>query len=807
MHNISVLFFTIFITVFAPVSSIGASLHSNDTLAESVKPVQILQEFNNQFPHQKVYLQTDKEQYLAGEVIWIKAYLVSATTHVPDTQTTNVYVEFINTYNELVNFLILPVVNGFSTGTIQIPDSIPSGNYQLKSYTNWMANFDEQFLFTKDITIHTPEEENFISRATVRRNRKFNKTLAEKQSEMQFGFFPEGGQMVAGLENRIAFLAANAQGVGVDAKGSVFDSRGQVVTQFETVHRGKGVFTFNPVAGENYHAQIVFNDGQTLHTTLPQIQKQGYLLRVEPNPETINLIVRANFDPLQVQIPHRILLVGHSRGNIRYVEEANLAEGVFRTSIPASTFSDGIAHFTLFGPRATPVAERLVFIHPAEEAHFEAEPIVEKEVENGKIILNFQLGQQEGLRPGFSSYALSVSESLGSLANSGMNIATYLLLTSDIGRTIQDPLYYFAGDAPDRLKALDLLMMTHGWRRFSWDNILAGMFPEIRFVNTRGLTLVGQVTPISSARETGEIPVEVSVGVEEDRQILSTKTDEDGFFAFSGLNFTGTYNALISVGRDRRGRVFDIRLFDRFRQSAGFFPNAYTQMHQITERGPNWQQPDRPNIFRRLFNRAATGQRPEQERVSVFGTPDQKIYIDDLNMTYTNVFDILRDRVVGLQVVGGQIVLRGVTSFMLSSEPVFFVDEVQVGRSSFLGVPVSEIERIEVLRAGASTAILGTRGGNGALLIFTRREMHQRQYSFEFELRGYHTPVEFFESKISTEKNFERSIPRTLFWAPDLEPDNRGNIRLTIPVSRPVENLRFRLEGINAAGEITFLQF
>ncbi|HSV87883.1 MAG TPA: TonB-dependent receptor plug domain-containing protein [Bacteroidales bacterium] len=796
-----------FLFALAPASGFGTTKILSDTTEIKLQPVQTLVQFTNNFPQQKVYLQTDKQHYLAGEAIWIKAYLVSASTHVPDTQTTNIYVEFFNTDNELIDFLILPVENGFSNGSIQISDSIPSGNYQIKAYTNWMANFGEQFMFKKDIFIHTPNEENFISRPTVRRNRRFNTTLTEKQTQMQFGIFPEGGQMVSGIENRVAFKAANAQGKGVDAKGSVYDRGGNKVAQFETVHQGKGMFSFTPSAGETYLAQVNFNDGQSMQVALPEIQPHGYLLRVETDPEKIHLTVRANFDPQQFDLPENILLVGHSRGDIRYVEGATLNDGIFQASIQASTFPDGIAHFTLFGPFNKPVAERLVFIRHVGEENFETAPTVEKEFGNGYITLNFHLGQQEGILPDYSSYALSVSELSGQGPFSQMNIATYLLLTSDIGSTIHDPWFYFADSSPDRLKALDLVMMTHGWRRFAWKDILAGEFPEIRFANARGLTLVGQVTPISSARETGELPVEISVGVEEQRQLLSTRTDRQGYFMFSGLDFTGTYNALISVGRDRRGRVFDISLFDRFRQSTGYFPNAYTQIHQVTERGPNWQQPDRANIFRRLFGNDAPPRRPAHDRVSLFGTPDQKIYIDDLDVIYTSVFDILRDRVVGLNVIGGQIVLRGVTSFMLSSEPVFFVDEVQVGRSSFLGIPVSEVERIEVLRAGASTAILGTRGGNGALLIYTRREMHQRQYSYEFQLRGYHAPIEFFKSQIQTEDYLRYTTPQTLFWAPDLAPDSEGNIRLVIPDSRPRQNLRFRLEGINSNGQITFFEF
>jgi TonB-dependent SusC/RagA subfamily outer membrane receptor len=137
---------------------------------------------------------------------------------------------------------------------------------------------------------------------------------------------------------------------------------------------------------------------------------------------------------------------------------------------------------------------------------------------------------------------------------------------------------------------------------------------------------------------------------------------------------------------------------------------------------------------------------------------------------------------------------------------LFYIDEVLVNRFSFLNISVSEIERIEVLK-GPSTAILGSRGANGALLIYTRRAEHQRQFSYEYQLKGYHTTREFFGSQIDVQRYQLNQVPRTILWAPEIVPDINGRVRVRIPYGENHELLRFRLEGIDSEGQVIFLQF
>lgn len=785
-------------------SDIPATVESQRSV--EIKPVEAFRYFHQRVPQHKVVMATDKNYYLAGETIWLQAYLVSAQSHKPDTVSQNLYVEFINSGNELKEFLILKLNNGVASGSIQLPPTLPGGNYQIKAYTNWMINFPDDFHFVKDVFVKTPNEENFVERDVIRKNQRFNEKLTELQDQHQFAFFPEGGNLVAGIENRVAFMAADATGAGVEANGIISDGQGNEVARFSTVHDGKGLFSFVPVAGRTYNARVQFAGGGNKNVPLPGILPSGYVFRIDQQGDSLRLAVRTPVNPQHFAQSDKILILGHTRGELRYVENSRLVNNAFETTISSRIFPDGIAHFTLFGPDDRPIAERLVFVNNDRGFDPDAPLPFSFTEDNGDLLVNFYLPLPADTLKNTSRFVLGVTTEGDPRFATYHNLATQLLLTSDLGKSISDPWFYLEENTKERAQLLDLLMMTHGWRRFDWTALLNRELPELRIAEQQGLTLFGKISPVSSARPTGKIRVELSVGVAENRQLLNATTTEDGYFNFTGLNHAGTYTALISVARDRRGRIFEVNLFDRLRQSQAFRPGPLTMLHAVTERGPNWQPLPRQSFWQRVLSRDAAARRT-QEPASMFGEPDQKIYVGDLDIAYTNVFDILRDRVTGLNVVGGQIVLRGVTSFMMSSEPVFFIDEVQVSRPAFLQVPVSEIERIEVLRSGASTAILGTRGGNGALLIYTKREMHQRQHSFEFQLRGYHTPAEFFQTRIQIEKPAYQQVPRTVLWAPMLEPDANGKVQVRLPAQENQGNLIFRFEGIDADGQPTYIKF
>ncbi len=112
-----------------------------------------LEKFSIVYPQQKVYLHLDKTSYKAGEMIWVKAYLLNGLNHLPDTLSTNLYVELISPFETRVEIKRFQMFHGFGIGDFLLSDTLPEGLYQIRAYTNWMQNFDEAFYFNRNFHV------------------------------------------------------------------------------------------------------------------------------------------------------------------------------------------------------------------------------------------------------------------------------------------------------------------------------------------------------------------------------------------------------------------------------------------------------------------------------------------------------------------------------------------------------------------------------------------------------------------------------------------------------------------------------
>ncbi|MDR0825111.1 MAG: hypothetical protein LBN74_08460, partial [Prevotella sp.] len=149
------------------------------------------------FPQEKIYVQTDKPEYIAGDTIWFKAYLTDAVVHLPSEHSRFAYIELINPLDKLERRLKLRIAPNQSYGQIDISDSIPEGNYVLRAYTGTMFGMDEQSFFHKNIYIHTPLSshikdsisfqfsENKVSVSISLKKRNENKNILTKALKVQ----------------------------------------------------------------------------------------------------------------------------------------------------------------------------------------------------------------------------------------------------------------------------------------------------------------------------------------------------------------------------------------------------------------------------------------------------------------------------------------------------------------------------------------------------------------------------------------------------------------------------------------------
>lgn len=221
---------------------------------------------NTSKKQEKAYLHLDKPFYTAGEDIWYGAYLVDGASHKSNAESTVLYVELIDTDLKVISHQALKLENGQSRGDLHLPESLTTGKYRLRAYTNWMLNFDPSYFFDQEIAIYNatelPAEE------------------IESEPDISIGFYPEGGDLVAGMINRVAFKVVDQSGKGVSAKGEIFNNENKSITKFESKHLGIGSFYFLPRLDENYYAKVEYQDLEEVFA-LPQMDSSGFVLKGE----------------------------------------------------------------------------------------------------------------------------------------------------------------------------------------------------------------------------------------------------------------------------------------------------------------------------------------------------------------------------------------------------------------------------------------------------------------------------------------------------------------------------------------------
>lgn len=80
--------------------------------------------------------------------------------------------------------------------------------------------------------------------------------LLNLSDDFDFQFFPEGGNLLAGTTQTVAFKALDANGRSIAAEGKIYNSKEQEVVSFSTFHRGMGTLELTTQPGERYYALV-----------------------------------------------------------------------------------------------------------------------------------------------------------------------------------------------------------------------------------------------------------------------------------------------------------------------------------------------------------------------------------------------------------------------------------------------------------------------------------------------------------------------------------------------------------------------
>lgn len=282
-------------------------------------------------------------------------------------------------------------------------------------------------------------------------------------SPIQFNLFPEGGYLVSGLKNKLAFKAVNIKGEPVDIEGTLFEN-GDSLLQFKSVHAGMGSFEFTPDRNKKYHIKLNHPQNDSLWR-LPEIPETGIILHlVERDSNFLVFKVKQNTGSTEKVV----CLRGQLRGNVYFFTSGVLKEEL-EIKVALKDFpQQGIAEFTLLDSTLSPIAERLVYINSNNKLFIDASMTKEKYETREKAVMNLKVTDENG-QPVVSHLGVTVFDKIYQNNHDPQNIFTYFYLTSQLKGRIYGPTYYFNKDNKNRDNDLDLLLLTQGWRRYIWN--------------------------------------------------------------------------------------------------------------------------------------------------------------------------------------------------------------------------------------------------------------------------------------------------------------------------------------------------
>ena len=814
------------------------------------------------YPQEKLHVSTDKDSYIAGDTIWLRAHCADAATHRPVAASRYVYVELRDDRGSLVRRIKLLSRDSVYSGYLPTQSLERFGDYSLTAYTLYMRNQGPDYFFKKPLTIWPYRESRRAQR----------NTSVRKVSDFDVSFFPEGGYLIDGYDCCVAFKALGDDGGSVEVAGVVKNDRDETVDTLRTLHGGMGCLRFTPHTGERYYAECTMAGGKTERFDLPASNNLACVLRVLQTERDFTVMVQSG-RPL----PKGLRLLVHCRGNLCYFREWNddLPSLIFeRDKLPG-----GVLQILLLDKAGNALSERLVFNRGEELATTDVQ-IGGTLEQRTKVTLAVTATDPDG-GPAAGDFSIAVTDRAAVPSATSGSIYSTLLLTSELRGTIETPDWYFEGRDAARVAALDALLLTQGWRRYDVPELMKKEYVEPQYPLEVGQEITGRISKSGLWNRKKKLSrYEMRMIVPSLHYVTKCAVDDTGAFALNGFDFPDSTlyvlrpaavrgsmpEATVKVARDSFPEVGTLPRVPAQEQKKPYLAQA---RYYIEQRG----QTDMRNILIDTVyvthHKRLESTRPEHRLAARTWTAEQ---IKEAGAG--TILDFIA-RMPGMSVVGRQVSYRGYRpGFMVDGrleETVGEMNPVRAFRSTGMGrnhktqtrlppipdpggwidftgmnysntnsaqqstggnkrqiqyiddfdnvpdilyYPLEIVSRIDLIEGGnmvlwgvshwKQAGIISITTKKGKELDDATRTLPARDVEFVSPL-GYQTPAEFYAPAYATEKARRSMVPdyrTTLYWNPTVKLDDTGQATVEFYTSDAPADYDITIEGITQTGKI-----
>ncbi|WP_259070048.1 TonB-dependent receptor [Mucilaginibacter sp. X4EP1] len=763
---------------------------------------------------EQAYLHFDRPYpfYVAGESIYFKAYVTEGELHKPTNISGMLHVDLINKNNTIIQTELIQLNSGLGWGDFSLSDTLKKGVYRVRAYTQWMLNEKPTNFYEQYISVGSTNSVDKIAEA------------AKQSNQPVIQFFPEGGNLVDDIPTKVAFKAIGTNGLGIDVKGVIVDNTNQEVAKITSSHLGMGVFDFIPESGKKYRAKVIFANGSENTVDLPDAEEKGITLYVNAaNPAKLAIEIRTNRAYYKEHLNEDLDLLIYWSGSVKTVA-TKLDNAILGLDLPTAGLKTGAVMVSLLSKTGEPLSERLAFVQNPDQLKLSLN--TDKPVYNKRepVKLNLNAQDKAGLNVNGSFSVSVIDESKILVDDDAENtILSYLLLTSQLKGYIEKPNYYFANVTKETRSNLDVLMLTQGYRRFVWKQLLnennnttATNLPE-QYLNIAGTLIIKKNgVPVPNSKV-----ILLPLG-------QTTTTDEKGHFVFNNINFqSGTQ--LILKTASANGNNATILVLDKQKDTQAVDPidpiqAGYNSKADILASLQN--TPSQGPVTASLVSNSAL---VKQDRVIGLKKDDNYISSSMLGPGHAN--QVIHGEAIKnatLLSIGLNGVARNVT--FVRDVPFLTGGEIISGGTEQLqpmmvaidgtilppgtgidDINPSTVETVEVLRQD-NAAIYGENANAGVLVITTRQLVGSdaavsKETSpgiFVINPLGYYKAREFYSPVYSADvpANKLPDVRTTIFWKPDVITDASGNATLQYFNADGTGTYRIVIEGIDPNGNL-----
>lgn len=765
---------------------------------------------------EKLHLTLDRPYYEAGDTIWFRGTLVNADNLSYMTKSNYITVELYSIKGDLVLRRKVARSGLHFNHCLPLEQALPSGEYVLIGYTSWMRNFEPDFFFNRKIRIYNPDE--IVEREA---------SLQQNALDFFVQFFPEGGTLLtsANVPQRVAFSAIANDGYPIDVDGELLSASGKAIGNLASRHDGMGTFIYDA----NQQPK------QARFTIRGYVDKYGM-----PCTKTIDLPVPCQ-DAMAVAIQVKdgkgrvlgsrtdsLYLILHSGS--RLIEQKKVVANQ-DFDIDLTRCRAGINHLVVATQEGIGLSRRLLF---KGEEHSNANPVVGKtQPQKARSLVEMQLHLEDlPNHAAWGDFSVSITDAgyvSGVRFQYEDNIQSHLLLTSDLKGYIHQPGWYFAeGKALDT--ELDLLMLTHGWCRFSTDSL--SVLPRMEFPHPLEQCewLSGEVYNLKK-KDLGE-NLAITVYDPTGMSLGMGKIDSLGRFFIGDLNYPDEAPLEIRIlsWSKKPYYKFDEPTFPDFVCNAP--QEAYYRKNDSIDTPTNDMalfHGERVRILDKVevskLRRDSMNWNTGKLLFTGINTSKEITQKFDLNVDNT-AYDIVRRMVEEdwsdkwvpdlsvIPQIGPYFLFNAHTYLYNSKGKIIHISNSWNMDEVLQRIPSDKVERVEG-RVTTGRISLSKPRTEQYIDIFLRDG-----YEFEYkaidrrrrtyQTFGYTLPVDFYHPVYETEEERHNPLPdfrKTLYWNPSVQTDKQGNAIIRYYESdHPATPRRLIIEGVTFPGKVIHIE-